>query len=303
MSGKSASGPTGSKDGNAPDGQLAHAVHVTFTSRQHVLEPCDFLCDVWTTPQKPSRYRRIYGSKSLRYIFAMRCMPLFPSVLLLGMGSTTSAQGDLSGRQQYPQFRVLSGQPGGGYGVLPNGRPDVGGAAALATPIGYTLGRGSYVFGVFNTGSSLDPFQFDSEDATENTGNGSAFGNFGVSYRGWNMSVGGMVLSTDLDNVLNLQISPPQRGRVGFSAGIQDFFTTGGASGESIDRRTPLLSRSFFIVGTYDFGRGIYFSLGKGERRFQGLFGNFSLPITERLRAMAEYDSFNFNAGLLYDMG
>lgn len=226
------------------------------------------------------------------------------SIVLAGvaMAPFASAQAELAGRQQYPQFRVLSGLPGGGFAVLPNGKTNSLGAAALTTPIGYTLGSGDYALGFFNTGVDNNPFVSD-RGGTEQKANGSAYGLGGISYRGWHMALGGMILSAHGDSEANVQISPPNIGRLGLSLGVQDLFDVAGAGGELIDSVVHDSSRSFYVVGTYGIGRGSYVSVGKGERRFQGLFGNVSVPVSDRLRAVVEYDCFNWNGGLLYSLG
>jgi hypothetical protein len=226
------------------------------------------------------------------------------TLFALALVVSAHGQSELAGKQQYPQFRVLSGLPGGGFGVSPDGRTSSLGAAALTTPIGYTLGSGSYAAGIFNTGVSGNPFSADfSKGDTTNHGNGSAFGMAGFSYRGYRLTVGGMVLSTAGDSEMNLQFSPPTMGRFGVAVGVQDVFDVAGASGESIDLVKSYSSRSLYVVGTYEVARGSYVSLGKGERRFQGIFGNVSVPVFDRLRALAEYDGFNFNGGFLYNTG
>lgn len=232
----------------------------------------------------------------------MRAITL--GLVLLGMATAPFAQAqvELSGRQQYPQFRVLSGLPGGGFAILPNGKTGSLGANALTTPVGYTLGSGDYALGFFNTANDMNPFVSD-RGGKENRANGSAYGLAGTSYKGWHLAFGGMILSAHGDSEANLQLSPPSIGRLGIAAGVQDLFNVAGASGEALDLQEHDISRSFYVVGTYEVSRGSYVSVGKGERRFQGVFGNVSVPVTDRLRAMVEYDSFNFNAGLLYSLG
>ena len=231
----------------------------------------------------------------------------FGWALLLVVPHFASAQAELSGKQQYPQFRVLSGLPGGGFGVTPDGKTSVTGAAALTTPIGYTMGTGSYAAGFFNTGVDNNPFRLDTNgigrSGSTSRSNGSAFYMFGLSYKGYRLTASNMVLSTRLDNVFNFQLSPPNVGKLGLAVGVQDAFDSGGASGEGLDGKNNLSSRSLYAVGTYDLGHGVYATLGKGERRFQGIIGNASAPITPRLRALVEYDGFNFNGGLLYGTG
>lgn len=232
----------------------------------------------------------------------MRCQHLGFSLIGLALVSGAWGQSELAGKQQYPQFRGLSGLPGGGFGVLPSGRPGSLGAAALATPVGYTLGRGSFAAGIFNTGSTNNPFRFDS-DERGNHSNGSAFGMAGFGHRGCRLTISGMVLSSAGDSELNLQFSPPAIGKLGIAAGVQDVFDVAGASGEAIDLQRHFSSRSLYVVGTYEVARGTFVSIGKGDRRFEGVFGNVSAPISDRLRAMVEHDGFNFNGGFFYNTG
>lgn len=207
---------------------------------------------------------------------------------------------NLGGRDQYPQFRVLSGMSGGGYGVLPNGAPSVEGAASFTTPIAFLL-DGHAALSFFNTSSDRNPFRFSERVGVEDA-NGTGSFTIGGSYKGWRGAASFVALSKHLDSAFNLQVAPPIRGRLGVSFGVQDVAGGGGASGTNVPGDTDS-SRSFFGVATYDFGHSVYGSLGVGDRRFHGAFGNVSAPITRRLRVTAEYDSFTINAGLLYGTG
>lgn len=230
-----------------------------------------------------------------------RCA-LLATLGLVSLGSLARAQADTAGYHQYPQFRVLSGLPGGGFGVLPDGTPSIRGAAALATPIGYTMGRLHGAVGLFNTGNDANPFSFDSFSKTTTQTNGTLQTMIAGSYKGFRGTAGYMVLSREGDAAFNFQISPPLKGRVGVAVGVQDLSGGGGASG-TFFRGDDDSSRSLFAVGTYDLGKDSYVSLGTGTRRFEGVFGNVSTPITPRLKAVAEYDTFNFNGGLIYNTG
>jgi hypothetical protein len=228
---------------------------------------------------------------------------LAATLALVTMGALARAQDDLAGYHQYPQFRVLSGLPGGGFGVLPNGQPGIRGAAALATPIGYTMGRAHGALGVFNTGSDLNPFSFDfASNETRAQTNGTLQAMIAGSYQGFRGTASYMVLSSVGDSVFNLQVSPTIKGRVGVAVGVQDLVGGGGASGTNFAGDGDS-SSSLFAVGTYDLGRDAYVSLGTGTRRYEGIFGNASALVAPRLRAVAEYDTFNWNAGLIYNTG
>lgn len=230
----------------------------------------------------------------------MRITGTAVAFLFLTMSASLYAADDLGGKDQFPQFRVQSGLSGGGFGVLPNGRPSVMGAAALTTPIGYTISNhGS--FSLFNTSGDSNPFVFRERNGYEDA-NGTGTFLIGGEYKGWRGSVGYMILSKNLDAAFNFQVSPPTQGRVGVSFGVQDLSGGGGSAGTG-GATDDDSSRSFFGAATYDFGHSVYGTLGVGSRRFKGVFGNASAPITPRLRATVEYDTFNWNAGLLYGAG
>lgn len=222
------------------------------------------------------------------------------TLLLLAMVARAGAQIEIGGRHQYPQFRVFSGLPGGGYGLLPNGTPGIGGAAALATPIGYTLGSHGAI-GLFNTTDNSDPLHLDESGRAESS-NGSLQLSYGSSYRDYHASLGVFVLSTARDTAFNVQVSPPRFGRLGVAVGVQDLSGGAGSAGTGYPSDGDS-AQSIYGVGTYDFGHGIYASAGIGTHRFDKGFANASAPLTPRLRATVEHDGFNFNEGLLYGTG
>lgn len=232
----------------------------------------------------------------------MRAHALAATLLLITTATLANAQSDIGGRHTYPQFRIFSGLPGGGYGVMPDGTPSTDGALALATPIGYALG-GHLAVNFFNTSNDLDPFRFDAKGGHEETGNGSAAFTVGSSFlRGYHASIGLFVLSGHLDTAIDAEVSSPRFGRVTVAAGVQDLDGGGGSAGTG-NQYDGESSQSFFGVGTYDFGHNVYASAGVGTHRFGKGFANVSAPVTTRLRATAEYDGFNFNGGLLYGTG
>lgn len=127
---------------------------------------------------------------------------------------------------------------------------------------------------------------------------------FGTSFRYFDLTVGGMILSSMGDSVLNLHVTPTALpGKLRFGLGVQDAFSTGGSSGELLDKRGDAGSRSFYAVTTAELKPGCYVSLGTGTRRFQGLFGNVSAPLGSHARIVAEYDRFNWNFGVAGTLG
>lgn len=230
-------------------------------------------------------------------------LALVPIALLLPVVGLARPN-ELTGRSNYPQFRTLSGLPGGGYGVLPSGALDFSGAMSLSTPIGYTPGSRSFAVGYGSTSYSSRFRLFDSGDR-EAGANGTAFLTGGLTLPFGNVSAGGMLLSGKGDTVLNLQFSPKLEVRkLGVAVGVQDVTNSGGANGEVIDLRDGGgTSRSLYAVATYDLGQGSFVSLGKGDRRFGGAFGNVALQVHPRVKLLAEYDVFNWNVGVALNPG
>lgn len=214
------------------------------------------------------------------------------------------AQAQLGGPGQYPQFRSASGLPGSGFGVTPDGAVDPSGAWSLSTPIAYSLQPWQFVFGV----GSLSPnstFRFLDTSSSESKGNGTGQFMVGLPIGKYGTATYSlMVLSTRLDNVGNLTYTPPgQTGPVRFGVGIQDVSGSGGTQGEGPNGQDPGNSRSYYVVGTYSGPRGLHASLGVGSGRFDSAFGNVSMNITPKSKAVVEYDKFNWNVGVGYDLG
>ena len=210
------------------------------------------------------------------------------------------AQSELSGKDQFPEFRTLSGLVGGGFGVKLDGSPSFGGAMALSTPIGPSLGPGRFAFAAGSTSDNHTLRFFNTSRS-----NGTLSGMFGIGSPIGNLTVGGMVLSSLGDNVLNLQFSP-RLNTPDFSLGIgvQDVFSTGGSNGQAIDNATGGgNSRSIYAVGTTKFAEGGYVSFGIGTRRFRNGFSNVSYNVVPFLKGIAEYDGFNWNYGVGVNLG
>lgn len=213
------------------------------------------------------------------------------------------AQSELSGLNRYPQFRTLSGLPGGMFGIGANGTPSFGGAIAISTPIAYSLSKGHYAFGIANTSGSSGRFVFIERGSSENRSNGTGFGMAGWTVNGYDLSASYMILSSKGDAAYNLHVSPhKQFGEWRLGVGVQDATSIGGASGETIDlSQGSNSSRSYYVVGTRELERGAFVSLGLGNNRFKNGFINGSYPLNPRLKAILEQDGFNWNVGLAVD--
>ncbi|MBS1718664.1 MAG: hypothetical protein JSS72_13130 [Armatimonadetes bacterium] len=225
----------------------------------------------------------------------MRITTLFA---LLSLAACLSAQGELSGPREYPQFRTLSALPGGLFGVLPGGKPDFSGAMAISTPIAYALGSRHFAAGLGNTSVNSRFAFFDKHGSSTNTSNGTGFVMGGVTTPVGELCGTYMVLSSKGDQVYNFQFSPRMEGKVRVGVGVQDAGSHGGASGDPLDFTLHYTSRSYYSVATADLGKGNYASVGYGDQRFGGVFGNVSAQVTPKLKALVEYDVFNWNFGL-----
>ncbi|MCW5939048.1 MAG: hypothetical protein KF884_04090 [Fimbriimonadaceae bacterium] len=208
----------------------------------------------------------------------------------------------MRGKGQFPQFRNLSGLPGGGFAVSPEGSPDVKGALSLSTPIAYSLTDYRIVF-QYASQSNDRRFRFDSprQEGIRGT-NATGAAMIGLPLEDWRVTLTGMFLSSDLDSVLNVHVQPPLGSddwAVAF--GAQDFFSTGGAAGTNHPNDRDL-SRSLYAVGTYRFAEGIYVSGGLGTERFKRGFIGASAPLGDSARVSLEQDGYGFNGYALYEI-
>lgn len=222
------------------------------------------------------------------------------------VASAAHAQIELTGKDQFPQFRTLSALPGGSYAVTADGRLDMRGAMSLSTPVAYSLNNWRVAFGIANVAASARPnFRFRGGRDLTGNGNGTGQVSFGVPLRSMgSATVGVGVLSGLGDNVINVHWQPPKQdqNKVVFGVGVQDLFDDGGAAGENLpgDRDS---SQSLYAVGTWKASRELYVSAGVGTRRFKGAFANASYGVTPWAKATLEYDTFNWNYGLGIDLG
>ncbi|MBS1723697.1 MAG: hypothetical protein JSS66_12180 [Armatimonadetes bacterium] len=215
-----------------------------------------------------------------------------------------AALSQVGGPGQFPQFRSMSGLPGSGYGIRADGSCDPMGAWSISTPIAYSLKPWQLVA----SAGSLSPnssFRFLDSSSGESTSNGTAAFTIGLPLGKYGQGTYTlMVLSGKLDNASNFTWTPPgQSGPVRFGIGVQDIGGGGGTQGEGPNHQDPGNSRSWYGVATYEGPKGIHASIGGGSNRFDSVFGNASANITPNLKGVVEYDVFNWNVGLGYDLG
>ncbi len=220
---------------------------------------------------------------------------------LLGTGSRTLAQravtiDPLVGPEQFTEYRNLSGLAGGGYGVNAQGYGSLSGPVSLSTPVAHVLGRGQLRLEAAEMSFTSSP-AFGNRET-----NGTAVITYGHTLGRFNVALTEMILTSDLNQAMNLQASYIPSGSshwVG-SLGVQGLIGANKSTGNGdVNARS---SRSFFGVATYrlDTGRApVYLSGGFGTRRFKDGFVSASFQALQPLRVWAEYDGFGINEGVL----
>lgn len=225
------------------------------------------------------------------------------SLLVASLVTLGSAQKELSGRRQYPQFRSMSGLSGSAFPVGTDGLPSYNGAMALSTPIAYSLTGWSFVAGIGSLSFDTN-LRWPSGREGQRSNNGTAQFMVGIPLgSAGDLTASFMVLSTILDSALNLQWTPGrQEGKFRYSVGVQDLGGGGGSAGEKLASDGES-SRSFFGVATYAVDERTHVSLSTGTNRFRNLQGNVSTTVAPNLKATLEYDAYNWNFGVAYRLG
>lgn len=217
------------------------------------------------------------------------------------LGATAFGQSGLIGMDRYPQFRGLSGLPGGGVGVTFDGHYSLRGAIAYSTPIGYAPngGRISSTIGVVSP--NLRPILIEDSGFDRAAGNGTGSFNISVDLLGGGFTFGIMPLSGAWDQAWTAQWGTHLGNEVGLAFGVQDLVGGGGSSGENLpgDNRS---SRSAYLAVTQPYGNWGHWTVGMGTRRFQKGFANFSGWINNNMKAVVEHDGFGLNYGVAWSV-
>lgn len=225
----------------------------------------------------------------------------------LTMGSVSFAQVELTGPQQFPQFRGMSGLPGGGSAIRFDGSVGKGGAMALSTPVAYSLGNWKFVFGLslLSIDGAIPPFSSTGSGATFLNSNGTATQAVGIHLTGDLMlTITNFIASTVGDSTTNYHLSYPIGNGASFAAGVQDITGEIGSAGDTFspaeDGRS---SRSFYAVATFPLGEKSFVSAGIGSLRFKRPFFNASTWVTDNVILFVEQDGYNWNGGFGWDLG
>jgi len=209
--------------------------------------------------------------------------------------ATVAAQQEFN---RYAEFRYTSALPGGGFGVTPDGVPGFDGAMQLNVPVAYTPHRGA-VLG-YSSASFDSSFKFDTEGSEIN---GTGIIGIGIGKPGYGMFLVEMPTSKEWEPAQSIQqqIMPETDKQPAVAVGMQDIFEN---RDEGIGQ--PHNTDSPYIVATKQWdgaGQPVFLTLGYGKGRFDAsFFGGVCWRAMDRLTVSAEFDGFNPNASIAYDL-
>ena len=232
---------------------------------------------------------------SARIMTTMRWLIALTFVLV---ASFAAAQSELIGPGRFPETREMSGLPGGSFGVLPDGTTSFRGAMALSTPIAYSLNHWHWAMGVNSTSPSM---QFRGIDTSPNASSSSGTAEImtGIPTGAGGLTFSIMPIDSHFRAATNLEFTPDCiHGPVRLGFGVQDL----AGDTHTFRPRERRSSRSPFVVATANPISGGYVSLGYGNQRFGGIFGNVSQTFGN-WKGVAEYDTYNWNYGIANRIG
>jgi hypothetical protein len=196
---------------------------------------------------------------------------------------------------RFPDFRFISGLPGGGYGVTPEGAPGFNGATQISIPVAYTPSGCSFIAAA-HVGQLTDDFQLDLYGDDVNGNLTLALG-LGKAGKGWYLA--DMETSSAWESAYNIQkqLQAASGKRPAVAVGLLDLLDQREFSSSQGDAG----ARSFYVVGTKEIDwsdRPTYLTAGIGTGRFHNRpFGGLSHRLCERATGMVEYDGYSGNIG------
>jgi hypothetical protein len=195
----------------------------------------------------------------------------------------------------------MIGLSGAGFGVNSSGDVSTMGVVSLSTPIGFTLGNYRLICGVASRSQNTS-FQFinTGSDQISQPSDGTAQFIYGFDTNYGRLAITHMLLSSQRDSVQNVQWQLPVGNEFfGVSVGVHNITRRPHAAVDSDPDADSKNSRSYFIAATYQTEEGHSLTLGKGDTRYRGIFGSLNYQMSERLRIFSEYDTFNWNYGIM----
>ncbi len=214
------------------------------------------------------------------------------------------AQVNLTGPDQFPQFRGPSSLPGSGFPLRPDNKIGAPGALALSTPVGYSLGHWEGFVGLsFLSTDGRFPVYSGSGDFIN--GNGTFWQMVGIKAgdSGY-LTVSNVIVSRIGDNTTSYHFRPETNtGNWGFAIGVQDISGEIGSAGDTFPAVDGRSSRSVYVVVTSQVGPSTFASVGVGTRRFRYGFANASHWFNDKIGLFAEWDGYNSNVGGTYMLG
>ncbi len=235
----------------------------------------------------------------------MRGRPLLLTITCLTLLTVVGVLHAQQEFREFPEFRYTSGLPGGGWGVTPDGVPGFDGALQINVPVAYTPHRGIIVG--FSSGSYDETPRIEAGGSKSNGTGWLALG-AGRSGRGFywcEMPTARNFSESFGEPVQNFQhqLLPETDRQPAVAFGIQDIFQNRsryiGAPQDLHNTDSP------YIVLTRHFGdeRPVYVTFGWGWGRFNSTaIGGVSWRAGERVTVLAEYDGFNPNAGVAFNL-
>jgi hypothetical protein len=224
---------------------------------------------------------------------------------MIALGAYANAQiPGLTGPGRFPQFRDMAGLSGNGFGVTKRGDPSILGVVSLSIPSGNVLGNG-WRMATLASRSQNSSFQWvnTGKSQTSAQSDGTFAGVFGFSTNFGNIALSHMILSSQLDSVQHVHWQLPiVSDNYSVSVGVHNITARPHAAGDSFPADDSKNSRSYFVAGTYQTEEGHALTLGKGDTRFKGLFGGMNMPLGEKSKFFAEFDTFNWNYGLAHEV-
>ena len=232
-------------------------------------------------------------------MFGFRVLTIVSLLIALALGAASVALA--VDPQDYYSFRVSSALPGMLFGVTPDGQPGFAGAFQQNIPVAYTPANGGWVLGG-NSGSNSSSIElgFSGEEV-----NGTAFLGAGLGEPGHGFWIARESTASRWGEEAwnaQYQVLKGSESRPAIAVGVQDALN----ERERFNPRDHHNARSFYVTATGPISqatwRPAYWTAGIGNGRFRRGFLGVTVPVSDHVRLLGEYDSFNPNAGVAWGL-